>query len=116
MRSQTISAICAALAMSFVLSRVALAVDTPPATDIPPNLDPAIAKGLSYMAKQQQPDGGLELPGQPRVAITGLGVMAFLASGHTQDTGKYGLNVRRAVDFLVKSLPADGYYGQLDGS
>jgi hypothetical protein len=102
-----------AITVSIIIAPLARAAD--PVVDIPPTLDPAIAKGLAYLAKQQQPDGGIEAAGN-RVAITGLTVMAFLASGHVQDTGKYGLTVRQAIDFLVKSVPDDGYYGKLDGS
>ena len=85
------------------------------ADDLPPQLDSAVDRGLVFLAKQQNADGSFD-GGGPRVAMTGLAVMSFLASGHTPDVGKYGLTVRRAVDFLLKQMPDDGYIGKVDGS
>jgi hypothetical protein len=78
-------------------------------------VDAAVANGLAFLAQQQNADGSLE-GGGPRAAVTGLSLMAFLASGHTPEAGKYGLFVRRATDFLVKATPDDGYFGHVDGS
>jgi hypothetical protein len=98
------------LAALMLVARPCLADDA-----LPPQLDSAIDRGLVFLAKQQRADGSFD-GGGPRVAMTALGMMAFMASGHTPDVGKYGLNVRRAVDFLVKEVPADGYIGKVDGS
>ena len=91
-----------------------------------PDLDTSIARGLAYLARQQQPDGSFQNRDKaadnnprftgPKVALTGLSLMAFLASGRMADTGKHGLAVRNAIDFLVKSCPDDGYFGKVDGS
>src|SRR5437762_30892 len=92
-----------------------------------PDLDGSIGRGLAYLARQQQADGsfqnrekggdaGAPRFGGPRVALTGLSLMAYLAAGRMPDTGKHGLVVRNAIDFLVKSCPDDGYYGKVDGS
>ena len=91
------------------------------ATDLEPEprVDAAVAAGLAYLARQQNEDGSWDTAagvGGPRVALTALSLMAYLANGHTADAGKYGLNVRRAVDYLVRVAPADGYFGKLDGS
>jgi hypothetical protein len=91
-----------------------------------PELDAAIARGLAYLAKQQQPDGSFQnretgpenqhrFTG-PKVALTGLSLMSFLAAGRMPDVGKHGLACRNAIDFLVKAAPEDGYYGKVDGS
>jgi hypothetical protein len=80
-----------------------------------PRVDEAVERGLAFLARQQNADGSLD-GGGPRVAMTGLSVMAFLASGHTPDVGRYGLVVRRAVDALVTAAPNDGYFGRVDGS
>jgi hypothetical protein len=78
-------------------------------------VDQAVAKGLAWLATQQNQDGSFAGSG-PRIAITGLTVMAFLADGHTPDVGRYGDALRAAIDFLVAAAPADGYYGRVDGS
>ena len=102
---------------------------SPAGETISPDLEPAVARGLAYLARQQQPDGSFqnrEPAGDPKepprftgpkVALTGLSLMAYLASGRMPDTGKHGLAVRNAVDYLVKACPADdGYFGKVDGS
>jgi len=83
--------------------------------DPPPNPDAAIARGLSFLARQQNSDGSFD-GGGPRVATTGLCLLAFLSAGHTPDIGRYGLNVRNAVDFLLNQNPENGYFGKIDGS
>jgi hypothetical protein len=84
-------------------------------TESDARLDAAVDSGLAYLAQQQAADGAFD-GGGPRAAITGLTLMAFLANGHTADHGRYGLIVRRAIDFLVRSTPEDGYFGRVDGS
>jgi hypothetical protein len=88
---------------------------TTAAQDVPPQVDKAIAGGLDFLAHHQNPDGSFEATG-PKIALTGLSLMSFLASGHTPDEGRYGAVVRAATDYLVKTSPADGYWGRVDGS
>src|ERR1700683_3219693 len=83
--------------------------------EIPPAVDAAVDAGLAFLARQQNADGSLE-GGGPRIAMTGLTLMSFLASGHVPDEGKYGLAVRAAMEFLIRSAPGDGYFGKVDGS
>ncbi|MGE5611738.1 MAG: prenyltransferase/squalene oxidase repeat-containing protein [Bacillota bacterium] len=80
----------------------------------PPGLDGAIDRGLAFLQKQQKADGSFDAAG-PAHAMTGLAILAFLASGHTPDVGKYGLVVRSAVDWLLKQNPEGGYYGRDGG-
>jgi len=82
---------------------------------LPPKLDPVIAKGLDFLMQNQNPDGSVH-GGGPALAVTALTLMAFLASGHTPDSGKYGLVVRNATDYLIKQAREDGYWGAIDGS
>lgn len=83
--------------------------------DVPPEVEAAVARGLDYLAHQQQPDGSIGTDG-PKLATTALSLMAFLASGHTPDVGKHGAAVCAATEFLIKQLPDDGYFGKVDGS
>jgi len=80
-----------------------------------PDVDREAARGLEFLAGQQSKDGAFTDKGQ-RVAVTGLGLLAFLAAGDGPDVGRYGANVRAAIDFLVQQAPADGYFGKVDGS
>jgi hypothetical protein len=82
---------------------------------LPPKLDSAVVRGLDFLEKQQDADGAFEADG-PRLATTGLGLMAFLAAGHEPSVGRYGQVVRNAVDFLVAKAPDDGYFGKVDAS
>jgi hypothetical protein len=95
-----------------LLSLPARAAD---AGSLPPKLDSAVVRGLNFLEKQQGSDGAFEADG-PRLATTGLGLMAFLGAGHEPDVGRYGLVVRQAVDFLVAKAPDDGYFGKVDSS
>jgi hypothetical protein len=95
--------------------------------DLSRELEDPISRGLAYLARQQQPDGSIQNREQetrdnptrftgPKVAFTGLSLIAFLAAGHTPDNGKHGLVVRNALEYLVKACPDDGYYGNVDAS
>ncbi len=87
----------------------------PSPDQLSPRLDPAIARGLAFLAAQQKPDGGFDAGGPP-VAMTGLSLMSFLSAGYTPGQGKHGAVVSSAIDYLIAKMPADGYYGSLDGS
>ena len=78
--------------------------------ELPPNLETSIGKGLAFLARQQNADGSFATEG-PKLAISGLSVLAFLSAGDTPDVGKYGLVVRNAEEYLLSQTPADGYFG-----
>ncbi|HMO25956.1 MAG TPA: terpene cyclase/mutase family protein, partial [Tepidisphaeraceae bacterium] len=75
----------------------------------------AVARGLAWLARQQRDDGSFQRDG-PRLAITALATLAFLADGHAPDVGRYGLILRRAINHLIEQTPADGYIGRVDNS
>lgn len=70
-------------------------------------------KGLQYLVKTQAEDGSWP-GGQTGPGVTGLGLMAFLASGEDPNFGLYANNVRRAVRSIVKDQ--DGNTGYLGSS
>lgn len=48
---------------------------------------------------------------QADTGITGLALLAFLGSGHTQVQGTHAATVARGIEFLVRSQAADGSLG-----
>jgi Prenyltransferase and squalene oxidase repeat len=78
-------------------------------------IDAAVSSGLAFLARQQSDDGSFDTVG-PKIATTGIALIAYLSAGHTPEVGRYGLTVRRAVNYLLSVVPADGYIGRIDGS
>jgi hypothetical protein len=97
------------LAVASLLSPVAYAQQARPAT-LPPTLDRTINSGLIWLQKQQKDDGSFGSDLKP--ALSGLSLLAFLASGHTPDVGRFGVTARTAADYLANLNPEGGYYGR----
>ena len=68
-------------------------------------------KGLQFLVKTQTERGDWR-DGQQGPGVTGLGLMAFLASGEDPNFGLYSTNVRRAVRSIVAGQDGGtGYFG-----
>jgi hypothetical protein len=79
------------------------------ADDLPKEYRAAVAKGLDWVAKNQQRDGHWEANGgQYPSAMTGLGGMVLLMEGSTLREGKYSEHIRRAVDWLLERSQRNG--------
>jgi hypothetical protein len=66
-------------------------------------------RGLTYLAATQQDDGSWQ-GGQPGGGITGLCLMAFLASGEDPNFGQYSTNIQRAIRSIISAQqPSTGY-------
>ncbi len=82
----------------------------------------AIQGGLKWLAEHQVTDGpnaGSWRTQSPnyRQAVASLAGLAFLANGYTPDKeGAYPERVRRALDFVMKSMDEQGYLGGGDPS
>jgi prenyltransferase beta subunit len=65
----------------------------------------SIQKGIDWLLKTQNRNGlwGCEQSGAPSTAITGLSILALLASGSTPSEGPYSREIRRAVEELTSS-------------
>ena len=115
--SLALAATLAPMAATYPSSAWAAEVATEIAAEekVSPRTDTAIVRGLEFLIRNQNPDGSFMKDG-PRIAITSLCVMSFLASGHVPGDGKYGQDVRRGIDYIVAAFPEDGYVGRVDNS
>ncbi len=78
--------------------------------EITPQAQAAIDKGLSYLASIQGSDGSYSLEGSGgNPGITGLAGLAFLAGGNVPGRGKYGTNVQKCLDYVIKNVRKDGF-------
>ena len=78
--------------------------------EITPETQKAIDRGLAFLASIQAEDGSWPLYGGPgNTGITGLAGLAFMSGGSLPGRGKYGANVARAVEFVLKHTRRDGY-------
>ena len=68
--------------------------------------DRAIARGLGFLARTQQKDGGWGAQSFP-TAMTSLAGLALVAGGNTPYEGKYAPQVRRTTDRLLRIARAN---------
>ena len=85
------------------------AQNAPAFEEMTPEMNISIRNGLEALANMQNSDGSF---GRGRygkhVGISALCALAFMADGHVPDRGKYGLNVRRALDFVINNATETG--------
>jgi hypothetical protein len=68
-------------------------------------------RGLQYLIKTQSEDGDWK-GGQQGPGVTGMALMAFLASGEDPNFGMYSNQVRKAVRSIIRAQDAStGYFG-----
>jgi len=70
-------------------------------------------RGLKYLATAQQEDGAWPGTSNNGSAITGICVMAFMASGGDPDFGPYAVNIRRALRRII--LDQNAQTGHITG-
>ena len=90
----------------------------------------AVSRGHEWLAAHQHADGywaeligyklntsyeALDNRPMPHVGVTSLALMSFLAGGHLPDRGKYGKELSRGLNFVLKASQADGQI-QLHGT
>lgn len=83
---------------------------------LPPQLEEVYQKGLAYLIKVQDKDGGwpdsMYGGAQNAPAVTGLALLAILAHGDDPNSGPYAAAVKHAVDFILKQQnPQTGFIG-----
>ena len=79
------------------------------AGEITPELDAAIAKGIKFLASQQDADGAF---GDGRygknVAVAALSGIALMADGNLPGRGVYGEKVAKCVDYILANCSESG--------
>lgn len=77
--------------------------------EITPELDAAVARGLAYLATQQQPDGSFSGGRFGRnVAITAVACLAFMGDGNLPGRGDYADVVDRGLEFILRNSAENG--------
>jgi hypothetical protein len=91
------------LALAPALSSAARAAEGD--NEITPQSEAAVERGLEWLARNQGDAGNWE---SNDLGLVSLGVLAFLSAGHLPDRGKYGENVRRALDYIIANAKPSG--------
>ena len=64
-------------------------------------LDRSVERGVGFIVKNQQEDGGFPTSASGQPAINSLCVMALLSRGHQPGKGPYGAKIERAIDYVL---------------
>jgi hypothetical protein len=72
----------------------------------------AVKRALEWLRINQNPDGSWGTSDQE--AMTGLGILTFLAHGETTASEKYGRTVERAIRYLVARQNDQGEFAKTD--
>lgn len=67
----------------------------------------AVIKALEWLKRNQAPDGSW---GPNKPAMTGLGLLTFLAHGETTSSPDYGPTVEKAIRFMLSQQKEDGMF------
>jgi hypothetical protein len=71
----------------------------------------AVVKALDWLKKHQNADGSW---GPNKTAMTGLGLLTFLAHGETTSSEKYGETVEKSIKYLVSRQDEKGRFCKTD--
>ncbi len=102
---------------NLLLPLLCLAIMAPPATARAADKDAEriVGRGLDWLATHQSRLGHWTAPeGRYPTAITALSAMALLCEGSTTTQGKYSVNIRRTVNYLVSRANKNGLIGARD--
>lgn len=80
--------------------------------EITPESKAAADRGLAWLAANQSPEGNWD---SNDLGLVSMGALAFLSAGHTPGIGKYGKNVERALNYVLKSAKPSGLLNVADG-
>ncbi len=72
----------------------------------------AVARALEWLRRNQNPDGSWG--NHDPEAMTGLGLLTFLAHGETTSSDEYGATVERAIRYLLARQNEQGEFARID--
>jgi hypothetical protein len=107
----------AGIAFALAFSGSLLSAQEPPvarpaaqASEVTPETEAAIRRGLTWLAEHQATDGGFGSMSHygPHVGITGLAGLAFMSEGSTPGRGPHGEAVDRALAFILANASESG--------
>ncbi len=75
--------------------------------EIPPEVDAIYGRGLQFLSSSQSEEGNWR--SRSEHGVTGLCLMAFLASGEDPNFGRYRINVKRAVRSIILGQDEQGF-------
>jgi hypothetical protein len=80
---------------------------------LPSGVESTVTRGLGFLAGFQEADGAFDGgAASSKVSTTSRALLAFLGAGNAPNTGRHGLVVEKALDWLVSQQSSDGYFGQ----
>jgi len=71
----------------------------------------ALKRGIEWLARNQGTDGNWD---SNDLGLVSMGALAFMAAGHSPGRGKYGSNVKRALDYVVNKAKPSGLLNSAD--
>ena len=93
-----------------------------PETEITPEHEASVERGLAWLAARQNEDGswdgkvgrkvntGYDYTHETgHIGVTSLACIAFLAGGHQPGRGKYGKTIEAGLEFVLSACKEDGY-------
>jgi hypothetical protein len=91
------------VASSFAASAAAQLPELRQGVAVPKEIRDCYDRGLAYLAASQGEQGDWQQAGQQGPGITGLCLLALLASGEDPNFGPYSRHVRKALKSIIKS-------------
>jgi hypothetical protein len=80
--------------------------------EITPQSEQALELGLEWLARNQGPEGNW---GCNDLGLVSMGALAFMSAGHAPGRGKYGRELDKALEFVIKNSKPSGLLNIADG-